>query len=67
MKRGIDGVPREGIEPSLLSEPDLKSSASTNSATRANLYEAAAGIEPAYKGFADLRLTTWPRGLTSKD
>src|SRR5262252_7146713 len=29
------------------------------------ILEAAAGIEPAYKGFADLRLTTWLRRLIS--
>jgi hypothetical protein len=29
--------------------------------------EAAAGIEPAHKGFADLRLTTWLRRLNIED
>src|SRR3989344_6389950 len=57
-------VPGVGLEPTLLTEHDLKSCAATNYATRANL-EARAGIEPAYRGFADLCLTTWlPRHLT---
>ena len=59
-------VPRAGIEPAPLTELDLKSSASTNSATRA-CSEVAVGIEPTYKGFADPCLTTWPRDPTSKD
>src|SRR3989344_3981969 len=41
---------------------DLKSAASANSATRAYYKKAWAGIEPAYRGFADPCLTTWLPG-----
>ena len=45
---------------------DFKSLAYASFATPAVELEAAAGIEPAYRGFADLRLTTWlPRHTIS--
>ncbi len=63
-------VPEVGLEPTSLTAADFKSTAYTNSATRAYIIyyvfsylinEASAGIEPAYKSFADSCLTTWPR------
>ena len=56
-----------GIEPTSLTRHDFKSCAYTSSAIRAYLIflttlaviEAWGGIEPPYKDFADLCLTTW--------
>lgn len=58
-------MPGVGLEPTCLSAENFKSSAATNYATRAFilLTEATARIELAHRDFADLRITTFLRGL----
>ena len=53
-------VPGAGLGPASLAACDFKSHVYTNSTTRA-FYEATGGIEPPYRDFADLCLTTWLR------
>ena len=52
-------VPGAGLEPACLAAIDFKSIVDTNFTTRAG--EAAGGIEPPYRSFADSDLTTWLR------
>ena len=50
-------VPEGGLEPPRLIQPtDFKSVMSTNSITRAHIFEASAGFEPANGGFANRSL-----------
>lgn len=66
-------MPEVGIEPTRLTAADFKSTTATNYVTRANiikelsrsLIEATVRIELTHRDFADLRITTFLRGLVS--